>query len=268
MAFTKITLSISANTPYHWPILEGNIAPKGIEPELQKHVGHDRAIESLLEGSLHVGETSLATFIAARDQGSPVIGLPIFTTRRFIQPHIHLNKNSEARDATELKGKRVGLHLYWTTSSLWGRRLLRQMHGIVPQDVAWITSRPERLSTQAYPAGVQVKIDDQGRDTPRLLVEGAVDAVIGLGPGGRPEQELPPEAVEGMRRDGYPDVLEAQRAYYKKTGVLPLTNVVVVREGLASEQPWIVESLYEMFQQAKEKVGQAKLAITRERLYK
>ncbi|GEM_PF-1757967 len=258
MALTKVTLSISDNTPYHWPIFKGDVAPRGIELELQKHKGHDGAIERVLEGSLDVGETSLATFIAARDQGFRVLGLPVFTTRRFIQPHIHLRKNSEARDITELKGKRIGLHLYWTTSSLWGRRLLWQMHGIAPKDIVWITSRPERLSTQTYPPGVQVKTDDQRRDTPRLLVEGAVDAVIGLGPGGRPERELPEEAVEEMRRDAYPDILEAQRAYYRKTGVLPLTNVVVMREQLASKEPWIVESLYQAFQQAKEQVGQAR----------
>lgn len=103
-----------------------------------------------------------------------------------------------------------------------------------------------------------MKTDDQRRDTPRLLVEGAVDAVIGLGPGGRPERELPEKAVEEMRRDAYPDVLEAQRAYYRKTGVLPLTNVIVMREALVFEQPWIVESLYGTFQQAKEEVGQTK----------
>jgi len=258
MALTNVSLSISDNTPYHWPILKGDVAPRGIELELQKHKGHDGAIERVLEGSLDVGETSLATFIAARDQGFRVLGLPVFTTRRFIQPHIHLRKNSGARDITELKGKRIGLHLYWTTSSLWGRRLLWQMHGIAPKDIVWITSRPERLSTQTYPPGVQVKTDDQRRDTPRLLVEGAVDAVIGLGPGGRPERELPEEAVEEMRRDAYPDILEAQSVYYRKTGVLPLTNVVVMREQLASKEPWIVESLYQAFQQAKEQVGQAR----------
>lgn len=255
---TKVSVSLSKNTPFYWPILEGSITPKGIELELQKHVGHDRAIESLLEGSLHVGETSLATFIAARDQGYPVLALPVFTTRRFIQPHIHLYKNSEAGDLNQLKGKRVGLHLYWSTSSLWGRRLLWQMHGIASHDIVWITSRPERLSSQTYPSGVQVKTDELGRDTPRLLLEGAVDAVIGLGPGGRPERELPEEAVESVRRDAYPDVLEAQRTYYRKTGVLPLTNVIVMRETLLSDHPWIAESIYEVFQQAKEKVGQAK----------
>lgn len=258
MALTKVSLSISDNTPYHWPILKGDVAPRGIELELQKHKGHDGAIERVLEGSLDVGETSLATFIAARDQGFRVLGLPVFTTRRFIQPHIHLRKNSQARDITELKGRRIGLHLYWTTSSLWGRRLLWQMHGIAPKDVVWITSRPERLSTQSYPPGVRVETDDQRRDTPRLLVEGAVDAVIGLGPGGRPERELPEEAVEEMRRDAYPDILEAQRAYYRKTGVLPLTNVVVMREQLASKEPRLAESLYEAFQEAKKQVGQAK----------
>jgi 4,5-dihydroxyphthalate decarboxylase len=258
MAPTRVALSISDSTPYHWPILEGTVTPRDIKPELHKHKGHDGALEHVLDGSLDVGETSLATFIAARDQGYPVLALPVFTTRRFIQPHIHLYKNSDARDMTELKGKRVGLHLYWSTSSLWARRLLWQMHGIAPKDIVWITSRPERLSTQTYPPGVIVKTDDQGRDTPRLLAEGAVDAVIGLGPGGRPERELPEEAVEKMRRDAYPDVLEAQREYYRKTRVLPLTNVVVMREELAAERPWIIGSLYEAFRQAKEQVGQAR----------
>ena len=67
--------------------------------------------------------------------------------------------------------------------------------------------------------------------------------------------ELPPEATAQARRPAYPDVLEAQRAYYRQTGVLPSTNVVVMREDLASEEPSVVESLYELFVAAKQHIG-------------
>jgi 4,5-dihydroxyphthalate decarboxylase len=211
----------------------------------------------MLEGGYDVAEMAFSMLLSARHEGYPLVALPVFTTRRFMQPHIHLSRRSHVQDLSQLKGRRVGLHLYWNSDYLWVRSLLREIHGVAPEDIIWITRGPERMPSQLIPPGVTVQQDEQGRDTPRLLAEGAIDAVVGLGAGGRPQQELPLGAVQDMRRDAYPNVLEAQRSYYRQTGIYPMMNVVAMREQLATEEPWVVESLYEMFVASKEHIGAA-----------
>lgn len=260
MALTRVTLSVSDHNHFFLPILEGDIVPRGIELDLREHEGLEPTSIRMLDPAyeIQVAEMSFSTFVKARGDGAPLVALPVFTTRRFMQPHIHLRKDSDARDLSELKGRRVGLHLYWNSTAIWGRSVIWRMHGVAPRDITWITARPERLKAQGYPAGVQVQQDKLGRDTAEQLLAGEVDAVIGLGPGGLPSTEETTrghEVTASARRPAYPDLVEAQRSYYQQTGVLPMTNVVVIREELASEQPWIVDSLYEAFDESKRRFG-------------
>lgn len=252
----RMCLSNSPNSPFFRPIWEGRVSPRDIEPEMRKHTGHETVGFSMLEGAYDVAEMSLSMFTAARNEGYSIAALPVFTTRHFMLKWLQLSRRSDVQDLSNLKGKRVGLHLYWNSEVLWVREILREVHGVSPQEIHWITNRKERLPSQVIPPGVTVEIDKHGRDTRRLLVEGEVDAVVGLGPGGLPNSEqVPQEKVEAARQDAYPDLLEAERAYYRRTGVFPFSNVVTIREDLASQEPWVVESLYEMFLAAKQYLG-------------
>lgn len=261
MALTKVTLTVSENDRFFRPILERTVVPRGIELDLRNYEGKEPASIRMLDNAYDVADLAISTFVHARDQGAPLVALPVFTIRHFIPPHIHLRKDSDVRDLSELKGRRIGLHLYWNSMAVWGRSHLRQMHGVAARDIVWITNRAERMATQTFPQGVEIRQDKLGRDTPELLLAGEVDAVIGLGPGGLPQTKGTRKAQERAReavRPAYPDLLEAQRAYYRQTGVLPMTNVVVMREELASKEPWIVESLCDLFQAAKHKYGVAR----------
>lgn len=259
MAATKVSLTVSENDRFFQPIVERAVVPRGIELELRKYEGKEPASIRMLEDLAYdVADLALSTYVHARDLGAPVVALPIFTIRHFIPPHLHLRKDSDVRDPSGLKGRTVGLHLYWNSMAVWGRHHLRAMHGIAPRDIVWITNRQERAESQTFPPGVEIRQDKLGRDTPELILAGEVDAVIGLGPGGLPQTEKTKKAQEKARaavRRPYPDLVEAQRAYYRKTGSLPMTNVIVMREELASNEPGIVKSVCELFQAAKQKYG-------------
>ena len=56
----------------------------------------------------------------------------------------------------------------------------------------------------------------------------------------------------------YADNVSAQREYYEKTGIFPIMHVTVMKDELAREKPWVVESLCHAYGQAK------KLAQSRE----
>lgn len=262
MAATRVSLAIGRNDLLCRPILAGSVVPRGIELELPEYEGIEPMSVRMAKGlEFDVATMSISTFVKARSEGAPLVALPVFTARYFVQPHLHLSKRSPVRDLSELKGRRVGLHVYWNSMAVWGRSILWRVHGVPPQDITWITARPERLESQGFPPGVEVEQNRFGRDTAEQMLYGEVEAVIGLGPGGLPQEagaRTGYEITQGIRRDAYPDLVGTERAFYRQTGVLPMTNLIVMREELATQQPWVVESLYELFVVSKQEYGLAK----------
>jgi 4,5-dihydroxyphthalate decarboxylase len=49
----------------------------------------------------------------------------------------------------------------------------------------------------------------------------------------------------------FPDFRRVERAYYERTGIFPIMHVIVLKEELAREHPWLPRALYEAFTEAK-----------------
>jgi 4,5-dihydroxyphthalate decarboxylase len=260
MATTKVSISFakpggrSNYNPFYMPLVNGSVVPRGIELVFQEDKGLENNTLRIIEGACDVAEMSIATFVNARANGAKVVALPVFPTRRFVQGMISVRSDSDLRDPSQLKGRKVGLHVYWQSQNVWARGMFRQNHGVEPKDIAWITNRPERLGTKC-PPGVDVRQDRLGRDTAKMLLEKEVDAVFGLESGGLARAEMTAEELEGKTRVIYPDLIEAMRSYYRQVKIFPTMHVIGIREELASKQPSIVESLYDAFVAAKEHVG-------------
>lgn len=258
---SKLTICFTGTTgtpivgPLLRPLRDGSVTPRGIELDFQEDRGLERNTLRMLEGAFDVGEMATATFISARNAGAPVVALPVHGARHFVQTMPNVRSDSDIWDPAQLKGRKVGGHIYWQTDAIWARSFVRVMHGVEPKDIKWIMSRPERLPHDKYPPGVEVRVDPLGRDTPRLLLEGEVDAVFGISTGGRATREKPFEEIASKRRYIYRNVVEAEKEYYKKTGIFPITHVIGIREELAEAQPWIIESLYDALVASKERYG-------------
>jgi 4,5-dihydroxyphthalate decarboxylase len=204
----------------------------------------------MLDLKYDVAEMSLATFTKAREMGIPLVALPIFPGRRFMQSGVIVSAASHIHDLDELRGRKVGLPQFWMTSSVWHRLVLNQAHGVAQHEVNWVTTAPERMGTLGLPA--EARQDTSGRSARELLLAGEVDAVMGPGlgeGGGRGEGDASSSA--GVR-PAFDDPNAAQRAYYEKTGVFPIVHLIVMKEELARQDPELVESLCDTFQHAKE----------------
>jgi 4,5-dihydroxyphthalate decarboxylase len=201
----------------------------------------------MLDLAFDVGEMSLATFIKAREQGMPLVALPLFTGRRFLQPFVTVARAAGVGDPSQLAGKRVGIPQFWMTSSVWHRLVLRQMHGVSQEQVSWVTSAPERMEALELPPDVDVRQDTSGRSARELLAAGEIDAIMSPRGG-------PPTAGESdaeVAAPAYSDVVAAQRAYYQGTGIFPIMHMVVMREEVARGEPALVGQLCEAFEAAK-----------------
>ena len=202
---------------------------------------------ALLEGSYDAGEMSLSAFVKAREEGFPLRALPIFTNRKFFQQYIYVARNSDIRSLSDLGGRRVGVYMYWMTSSVWHRQCLRAELGIEASDLQWTALMPDRMESMRVPAGVQLEC--LGHSRPEgiadLLLEGRVDCILGAAP--------TPEILNVRDRLERPfeNLDDAQRGYYQRTGIFPIVHLVVCREALLEDKEH-TEQLRAVFEAAKQ----------------
>jgi 4,5-dihydroxyphthalate decarboxylase len=250
MADVEISLSVIPS-PLTRAVLDGTVKPEGVALRAQPAQSVDANSRRMLDLEIDVGEMSLATFTKAREQGVPLVGLPLFTGRRFLQGSVTVAPGAGIRDPSELRGKRVGLPQFWMTSSVWHRLVLRQAHGVSQEEVHWVTTASERMEALRMPNGVDVRLDASGRSPRDLLISGEVDAI--MSPRGGPPRGEGAAPGDGEPVPAFADPIAAQRDYYQRFGIFPIMHMVVMKEELARRAPWLVESLCDAFDESKER---------------
>jgi 4,5-dihydroxyphthalate decarboxylase len=221
----RLTLSVTRGS-LTAPLLRGEVDVEGVELALNEAEGIDGNSRRMIELAYDVAEMSLGTFVKAREQGLPLVALPIFTERRFTQPGLAATVRSGIRAPEDFRGKRVAVNQLWVTSSIWHRGILQQYHGVPQASVTWYTASEERMAGMTAPPGVEVRRLPDGTRPEDALLRGEVDAILSS----QPVDKLLRESDQVLRP--YPDVAEAERAYYRATGVLPILHCVVMREDL------------------------------------
>lgn len=246
MADRPLTLSVIPS-PLTQPVIDGRVPVEGAALAARGAASVNANSMEMLDLAYDVAEMSFATYTKAREQGVALVGLPLFTGRRFLQGATTVALSSGIHDASQLRGKRIGLPQFWMTSSVWHRLVLRQVYGIAQDQVSWVTAAPERMGSLGLPS--EAHLDTSGRTPRDMLIAGEIDAIMGPGVGG-------PRGEGGERDDRVvrmeQDVPAAQRAYYEKTGVFPIMHLIVMKEELADREPWLVESLCNAFERAKD----------------
>jgi 4,5-dihydroxyphthalate decarboxylase len=245
-----LTLSLIAG-PRTTPVISGEVPIANVTAQAKAAQSVNTNSLEMLDLKYDVAEMSLATFTHAREQGRPLVALPIFPGRRFMQNGVVFAPNSGIKNPSELRGKRVGLPQFWMTSSVWHRLTLNREYGVAQKDVRWVTMAPERLGTLRLPP--EAKQDTSGRNVRELMQAGELDANMGAGGGeGRGDG--------GAARDGgprpipaFPEPAKSARAYFEKTGIFPIVHLIVMKQELADKEPWLVESLCNAFVEAKQR---------------
>src|SRR5579884_1461621 len=108
------------------PLLAGRVKPDGIDltylAEDNPRVIFDNMGATQVYDLAEMSGTEIVTRHAAG--GSPLLALPVFTSRVFRHSFVFVNKRAGIRAPKDLDGKRIGVPLYTMSAALWIRGML------------------------------------------------------------------------------------------------------------------------------------------------
>jgi 4,5-dihydroxyphthalate decarboxylase len=181
--------------------------------------------------------------------------IPVFPLRVFRHKSIFIRTDRGIRGPEDLRGKKVAVPGYSSTSLTWIRGLLQHQYDVRPEQMEWVVASKESSAEETggaskwesvLPTGISIRKGPVGKDESQLLVDGEVDAVF---------HAAEPKAFQ----DGHPrvarlfaDSRKAEQEYYAKTGIFPIMHAIAVRQDIVERHPWITKALFDAYSKAKQ----------------
>jgi 4,5-dihydroxyphthalate decarboxylase len=201
-----------------------------------------------------ISEMSMGKYVSLVSQNDHlteqgIIALPVFVSRVFRHASFFVRKDGPVKTPADLKGKRIGIPEWAQTAAVYSRGLIQHEWGIDLASIAWIqagVNQPGRIEKVALklPEGINL--------TPRpdkslsdMLVSGEIDVAMCA----RPPACFMERHSNIVRL--IPDYVEAESAYFKKTGIFPIMHVVAMKRAVLDKYPWIAMNMMHVFEEAK-----------------
>jgi 4,5-dihydroxyphthalate decarboxylase len=186
------------------------------------------------EAAFDVSEMAIVTYLMAKSFDKPMVLLPSVVMARFQHGHALYNAKAGKLSPRDLKGKRVGIRSFTTTTGAWLRGILANDYGVDLNSIDWVTFEDAHVAefvdtTKRVPAGRQII---------PMLLDGELDAVLG-------EKSDHPDL-----KPLFADVAGEEKSWFAKHGVVPINHMVVVSRTLCEKQPDAVREVQRMLKQA------------------
>jgi len=198
-----------------------------------------------------VSELSFAKYCALTSQGDrSLIAIPVFTSRVFRHSAMFVRADSGITTPSQLGGLRIGVPEWVQTAAVWGRGILQHQYGVDLHKVDWFqggvshAGRQEKVAVK-LPEGMRLtRMTDRSLND--LLLEGEIDAILSARP------PIASAAGDGRIVRVLADARAEEEAYVAQTGVFPIMHTVVIRRDVADAYPWLPQSLFKAFSQARD----------------
>ena len=232
-------------------LANGDIRPDGVDLTYLSLPVEETFFRMLRYREFDVAEMSLSSYVISLLDDGPFIAIPAFTSRAFRHNGIYVNAASGIAEPGDLPGRVVGLAEYQLTANVWIRGILAEHHGVPVGSVRYRTGglhEPGRVAkvTHDPPPGVQIEPIPADRTLADMLVTGEIDALY------TPRTPRPfGQRHPGVRRL-FTDPRPHEEQYYAATGIFPIMHVVVLRRDVYEARPWLAQSLYKAFEEARQ----------------
>jgi 4,5-dihydroxyphthalate decarboxylase len=242
-------------------LADGRVQPEGVDLNLLPLQVEETFFRMLRNHEFDAAEMSLSSYAVSLSRPDPAfIAIPVFPSRFFRHSCIFVSAKSGITRPQDLAGRRVGTPEYQMTAPVWIRGILADEYGVDPASVSYHTGGEEEPGREEK---LKLNLPDRFKVTPigpeqtlsAMLADGEIDA---LHTARTPSTFYTrPEAVKRL----FPDFVEVEKAYHRKTGLFPIMHVIVLRRDVYEAHRWVARSLFKAFVEA-QAIAYANLKVT------
>ena len=239
MVELRLALGCSANDRSE-ALEYGVIKPDGIDLDITT-VEVPRALfdRFIFKGEFDASEYGFYHLIQDVAAGeNEFVGLPIFPSKSFRHRCVVVNRRSGIKTPKDLEGKTIGTPLWSQTAAIWIRGHLQDDYGVDLSTLRWVQGAVERTGSHGTPGLPDRSLND-------MLIAGDIDAVMGLP---IPQSVSTDPDIVPL----FPDSRAVERDYYQRTGIHPIMHCIAIRRSVYEHNPWIGQSLYDAYCEAKD----------------
>jgi 4,5-dihydroxyphthalate decarboxylase len=239
-------------------IKSGSVPIKGVDAQFVQVVPIIAAFRRMVRDlEFDVCEMAPTTYMIARARGAPYIALPIFLMRRFHHGGFAVRPDARIRTPKDLEGKKVGVRAYSVTTGVWTRGIFVNEYGLDSSKVTWVVDDEEHVATLKLPPNVIHA--PPGQSLQSMMASGDIQAGFtgpaGVGRSGPPianwDMNAPTGADAGIYPELIADVEEVEADWYRRSGILPIHGLIVVKDEHVKAYPWLARALMDAFVAAK-----------------
>ncbi len=236
----------------------GRVPINGVDIEFVQVVPIIAAFRRMVRDlEFDVCEMAPTTYMIARARGAPYIALPIFLMRRFHHGGFVVRPDANIRTPQDLEGKKVGVRAYSVTTGVWTRGIFVNEYGLDSSNVTWVVDDEEHVTTLELPANVVHA--PPGASLQSMMACGEIQAGFtgpaGVGRSGPPIADWDMNAPTGGDAGVYPELVanveQVEADWYRRSGILPIHGLVVVKDEHIKAHPWLARALMDAFVAAK-----------------
>jgi len=259
----KLTLGfISAFNERVDPLMNGTVKAEGIELIPTYSHPAETFWRQLKFKEFEVAEMSMSSFLIAKSQGSDMVALPVFPSRRLFQTELSYHVDSGITKPGDLAGKKLGVAEYQQTAALWIRGILEHDFGVSQYNIHWHMERSEEMSHGGAtgfkpPAGISFNRIAANKSLVSTLLGNELDVAHVASPFVLQANTLDRSSrIVGKNdwskiRPLFPDRMMEGERFFKNHGFLPVNHTYIIRGDIYRKYPWIAFNLYSGFVKAK-----------------
>ena len=234
-------------------LMDGSVGVDGVELVYLNQPVEETFFRMLRYREYDCAEMSLSSYTASLSgENPPFIAIPVFPSRFFRHSFIFVSAKSGITRPEQLKGKRIGVPEYQMTAPVWIRGILSDDYGVKVTDCEHFSGgeeepgRDEKLKLH-LPSHIRLKPIAGDKTLSRMLADGELDALVTA----RAPSTFDSKAVKRL----FPDYVEVEKEYYRRTKIFPPMHTVVIRRDVYQANPWVAQSLTKAFVAAKAKAA-------------
>jgi 4,5-dihydroxyphthalate decarboxylase len=190
-----------------------------------------------------MAELAIVTYLSAKDVGRPLVLLPIVVRGKFQHESIVTLASKPPLKPSDLKGKRVGVRSHSVTTVTWVRGILESDYGVDLDSIKWITYEDPHIPEIKDP--IDFERAEKGKNMMDMLVNGEIDAAVMTG------ASLKDPRVQFL----IPDHKPASNLWHSKYNAVPINHMIVLKENVLQENPWLPTELFKLFSKTKSDAG-------------